>query len=75
MMTLRVTINGQRRDFAGLGSPVWLREVVMAMDLKADRIAVELNGEIAPRANWGEISVSSGDRLEVVHFVGGGWGG
>jgi len=42
------------------------------MDLKADRVAVEHNGEIAPRADWGGIPVSSGDRLEVVHFVGGG---
>jgi sulfur carrier protein len=74
-MTLTVMINGQRRDFAGLASPVQLSQVVAAMELKADRVAVEHNGEIAPRANWGEIAVSSGDRLEVVHFVGGGLGG
>jgi thiamine biosynthesis protein ThiS len=55
-----------------LASPSPLTKVVDQMDLKADRVAVEHNGEIAPRARWGEVSVSSGDRLEVVHFVGGG---
>jgi sulfur carrier protein len=73
-MVLTLVINGQSRDFAGLASPAQLTQVIAAMDLKADRVAVEHNGEIAPRANWGGIPVSSGDRLEVVHFVGGGSG-
>jgi sulfur carrier protein len=73
-MGLRLTINGQVRDFAGLAATVSLAEVVVAMELKGDRIAVEHNGEIAQRARWVEINVSSGDRLEVVHFVGGGSG-
>jgi sulfur carrier protein len=42
------------------------------MDLKGDRIAVEHNGQIVQRARWADTPVSSGDRLEVVHFVGGG---
>jgi sulfur carrier protein len=73
-MALTLTINGQSRTFAGLGSPVRMAEVVAEMDLKADRVAVELNGEIAPRVSWHETSVANGDRLEVVHFVGGGSG-
>ena len=71
-MALTVSVNGQSRVFAGLASPTLLVEVIAVMDLKADRVAVEHNGEIAPRARWGDVSVSSGDRLEVVHFVGGG---
>jgi thiamine biosynthesis protein ThiS len=35
-------------------------------------VAVEHNGEIVPRATWGERILNGGDRLEVVHFVGGG---
>ena len=42
------------------------------MNLKGDRIAVEHNGQIVQRANWSDTTVYSGDRLEVVHFVGGG---
>jgi sulfur carrier protein len=71
-MSLALVINGQSRTFEGLTSPAPLAVVVEQMELKADRVAVEHNGEIAPRARWGEVSVASGDRLEVVHFVGGG---
>jgi thiamine biosynthesis protein ThiS len=37
-------------------------------------VAVEHNGEIVARAGWGEAVLGEGDRLEVVHFVGGGSG-
>lgn len=36
------------------------------------RIAVELNGEILPKTQYGETILQQGDKLEVVHFVGGG---
>jgi sulfur carrier protein len=71
-MSLTLTVNGQARELAGLTPPVTLAEVISSMDLKGDRIAVEHNGEIAQRARWAEVSIASGDRLEVVHFVGGG---
>jgi thiamine biosynthesis protein ThiS len=35
-------------------------------------VAVELNREIAPRSTWAETKLNDGDRLEIVHFVGGG---
>jgi len=69
---LRVMINGQERRFADLTEPAGLDALVEALGLKADRVAVELNGEIAPRAQWSERAVKSGDKVEVVHFVGGG---
>jgi sulfur carrier protein len=71
-MALSVLLNGQTRDFPNLNPPVALSEVVQELALKADRVAVERNGDIAERARWTEIMVTSGDRLEVVHFVGGG---
>jgi sulfur carrier protein len=49
-----------------------LDAVIAALELKPDRIAVELNGEIVRRAAWPETSIRSNDRLEIVHFVGGG---
>jgi sulfur carrier protein len=73
-MSLNLVINGQSRTFAALASPVMLDQVIRAMDLKGDRIAVEHNGEIAQRTRWEKVAVASGDRLEVVHFVGGGAG-
>jgi sulfur carrier protein len=40
--------------------------------MKSDRVAVELNRDIVPRDRWAETTLNDGDRLEVVHFVGGG---
>jgi len=73
-MSLSVIINGQGRTFASLTQPTTLAELIAELNLKGDRIAVEHNGEIAPRTNWTDVAVNSGDRLEVVHFVGGGFG-
>ena len=65
-------MNGRERTIEALGSPATMAAVLGALDLRADRIAVELNGELAPRTGWAEQIVSSGDRVEIVHFVGGG---
>lgn len=69
---LVLTLNGRERAVEGVDSPAALSAVLTALALRADRIAVELNGELAPRAGWSEQQVVSGDKLEVVHFVGGG---
>jgi sulfur carrier protein len=46
--------------------------LVERLKLPADRIAVERNREIVPRRRWESTTLDAGDRLEVVHFVGGG---
>jgi len=69
---LIVQLNGQQRTFADLAAPTTLDRLIEALDLKADRIAVEHNGDIAPRTTWATVSVTQNDRLEIVHFVGGG---
>lgn len=71
-MALVIVLNGQRREFGQLDSGACLVDVIGALELKGDRIAIEHNGEIAQRATWDKTNVASGDRLEVVHFVGGG---
>ena len=70
---MQVVVNGQVREVPAT-EPAMLAEVLAALDLKADRIAVEHNGKISRRTAWGETPVQSGDRLEIVHFVGGGCG-
>jgi sulfur carrier protein len=69
---LKIQINGQPRTLEGVSSPATLPNVISGLSLKSDRIAVEHNGEIVPRSTWDRVSVSDGDRLEIVHFVGGG---
>lgn len=49
-----------------------MTSVLDELNLQPERIAVEQNGQIIPRSMWTTATVSDGDRLEVVHFVGGG---
>ena len=69
---LTIQLNGQLRTFSELTAPTDLANVINSLDLKADRVAVELNGTIVPRQAWANATVAEGDRLEIVHFVGGG---
>jgi sulfur carrier protein len=73
-MSFMLVINGQNRSFEKLTSSSSLAHLIAEMNLKGDRIAVELNGAIIQRDRWNDTSIASGDRLEVVHFVGGGSG-
>ncbi len=61
--------NGEERHFVDLAS---LAALVEQLGIKGDRVAVELNREIVPRPRWAETPLRDGDRLEIVHFVGGG---
>ena len=69
--TLFVTlqINGESRDFA---DAITLAALIAQLGSKPDRVAVELNLEIIPRDKWPDTILRTGDRLEIVHFVGGG---
>ena len=69
---LTIHLNGQQRTLDTLDSPSSLSLVISKLELKADRIAVEHNGEIVPRTAWATAQIATGDRLEIVHFVGGG---
>ncbi len=71
---MHFVLNGQTREFPQLASPASLQDLIAAVGLKSDRVAVEHNGNIVPRAAWAETAMADGDRLEIVHFVGGGRG-
>ena len=71
-MALTLTLNGQSRTFDSVSQSATLDQVILELGLKGDRVAVEHNGQIAPRTSWPATTVADGDRLEVVHFVGGG---
>ena len=71
-MPLTLVLNGQPRTFDSLTDPATLDQLISELGLKGDRVAIEHNGAIAPRAGWLETPLKAGDRLEVVHFVGGG---
>lgn len=65
---MNLIINGERQEFPAQTLSV----LVDQLGMKSDRVAIELNREIVPRDRWGETRLTDGDRLEIVHFVGGG---
>ena len=71
-MSLTIILNGQSRTFEGLAASASVEAVIAELGLKGDRVAVEYNGAIVPRTGWAGTRLGEGDRLEVVHFVGGG---
>jgi thiamine biosynthesis protein ThiS len=66
---LRVYINGESREVSGTPS---LAELISQLDLPPARIAIELNREVMRRSDWGTTVLRDDDRIEIVHFVGGG---
>lgn len=69
---MKVIINGESRDIGGARSVACLLE---DLGLDARKIAVERNLEIVPRSAYGATPLKDGDRLEIVHFIGGGESG
>jgi thiamine biosynthesis protein ThiS len=66
---LRIIVNGQDREVAD-GAAV--ADLISLLDLKPERVAVELNRKILKRVEWAQADLSDGDTIEIVHFVGGG---
>ncbi|MGO9520026.1 MAG: sulfur carrier protein ThiS [Candidatus Korobacteraceae bacterium] len=66
---MQLFINGNQKTF---DDSLSLAQLIDQLGMKGDRVAVELNREIVARAQWPETRLNEGDRLEVVHFVGGG---
>jgi sulfur carrier protein len=71
---MRLVINGKERDFSSLSDPATIADLIGALDLKGDRVSLEHNGTIVRRDAWAATSINSGDKFEIVHFVGGGAG-
>lgn len=63
-----VKINGKELNAAGKT----VSEYLAAASYSLERVAVELNGEIVPKARYGDTVLADGDSVEVVSFVGGG---
>ena len=67
-----VVINGKEREFPALFPASKIADLIVALDLKTDRVALEHNGTIVRRDAWRDTEIHSGDKFEIVHFVGGG---
>jgi thiazole synthase len=68
-MRMTVTVNGEPRS---LKAPQTVASLVAELGLDGRKVAVERNLEIVPRSTYEATAVHDGDRLEIVHFIGGG---
>lgn len=66
---MTVIVNGETRQIPENTNLARLLEI---LELASARVAVELNQSVIRRAEWGNIVLRENDRIEIVHFVGGG---
>ena len=68
---MKIILNGQATEVSDAQKQT-LQGLVERGAMKPDRVAIEHNGEIVPRSQWPAITLQPEDRVEIVHFVGGG---
>jgi sulfur carrier protein len=66
---LRVELNGEPKELA---EGTTLLALIEQLSLAPERVAVELNRDVVRRPDWPATRLNNGDRVEIVHFVGGG---
>lgn len=66
---MQIILNGEQREFAGRAT---VEGLLCELGLEERKVAVERNLEIVPRSVYAETALEDGDRIEIVHFVGGG---
>ncbi len=66
---MHVILNGEPREFP---DAITIADLVVQLALRERRIAVEVNCDIIPREHYGSRALCDGDRIEIVHFIGGG---
>ena len=66
---MRLELNGEPQEFE---EGTTLSTLIERLSLAPERVAVELNREVIRRADWPSTHLNDGDRVEIVHFVGGG---
>jgi sulfur carrier protein len=66
---LRIQVNGEPRE---VDDSISLPTLIADLSLKVEQIAIELNHNVVRRAHWESTVLHAGDKIEIVHFVGGG---
>lgn len=66
---MQVLINGETRQ---IENELNLRQLLEKLELPTERIAIELNKDVIRKKDWESIKISDADKIEIIHFVGGG---
>jgi len=67
---MHLIING--KDYDDLPDVLTVGALLDHLELPRKKIAVEHNMEIVPKSTFDDMALSNGDRLEIIHFIGGG---
>lgn len=67
--SIRITVNGEDREVPAAST---VADLLAGIGLDIRKVAVERNLEIVPRSTYAATALAAGDRLEIVHFIGGG---
>ncbi|MFN2499956.1 MAG: sulfur carrier protein ThiS [Pyrinomonadaceae bacterium] len=67
---MRIHVNGEPRE---VNENLSLPQLIESLNLKPEQIAIELNQKVIRRLEWSGTILRHDDRVEIVHFVGGGW--
>lgn len=66
---MSIQVNGEPRPAA---TGITVGDLLRELDIRPDRVAVELNFEILDRQEFGQRGLREGDRVEIIGFIGGG---
>ncbi|MBE8220459.1 MAG: sulfur carrier protein ThiS [Alphaproteobacteria bacterium] len=66
---MQIILNGESHE---VKSPLTIAGLLSALDVPPTKVAVECNLAIVPKSQYGAQDVAEGDRIEIVHFIGGG---
>ena len=67
---MNLVVNGQ--DYRDIPDGISVKELLIHLELPEKKIAVECNLEIVAKSTFETTILSEGDRLEIIHFIGGG---
>jgi thiamine biosynthesis protein ThiS len=66
---IKIHVNGEIKEVPAMVS---ISQLISHLNLAPERLAIELNREVVRRTTWETTLLKDGDRIEIVHFVGGG---
>ena len=66
---MKITVNGEVRHFE---EPLSIAGLLISLGVAGSKVAIECNLEIVPKSAYETIKLRDGDRIEIVHFIGGG---
>lgn len=66
---MNIVVNGEKKELSG---ELNLQELLKKLDLPTERVAIEVNKMVIRKKDWTTINIEDSDRIEIIHFVGGG---